>query len=140
MIYNKFALCQQSGQLTSFQQYLDLLNNAAVVYNSHQQSGLTGRSDSNSCSSVYATHGEYDNFGLDNVYKMGTKNDDTSFSIDSPLSTSITAFAAQQRCLNQPSGPPDPSTCLTKNGESSHPTAGIGGLLSSNRRVLMADQ
>ena len=162
------TLCQQSGQLPSFQQYLDLLNNTAVVYNSHQQAGSTGRPDT-SARRVYLTHGEYNNSDLDDVYEMGMEADDAGFDIDSPLST-ITAFGAQQRRPSWPSGPPDPSTCLpdsafsplavddkctwsrlsedarrvilslTKNGESPHPTTGIGGLSSSNRRVLIADQ
>jgi hypothetical protein len=89
------TLCQQSGQLPSFQQYLDLLNNAAVVYNSHQQAGSTGRPDT-SARRVYLTHGEYNNSDLDDVYEMGMEADDAGFDIDSPLST-ITAFGAQQR-------------------------------------------
>ena len=107
------TLCQQSGQQPSFQQYLDLLNNAAVVYDSYQQSGsMTRRPDTNT-QRVYATHGAYDNFGLDEVHEIGTEYEfeHTEFDIDAPLST-ITAFAAQQRRANRPAGPPDPSTRL----------------------------
>jgi hypothetical protein len=164
------TLCQQSGQQPSFQQYLDLLNNAAVVYDSHQQFIPVGHSDANP-RRVYATHGEYNEFELDDAYEIDSNHNiqDSDFDINSPLST-ITAFAAQQRCPNRPSGSIDPSTrlpdtvfarlsvddkrtwarlsedarrvilSLNKNGEVPHSSPGIGGLTSTNRRVLMAEQ
>jgi len=164
------TLCQQSGQQPSFQQYLDLLNNAAVVYDSYQQSGSMRRPDTNT-QRVYATHGVYDNFSLDEPYEMDNEPDQEhiQFDIDAPLST-ITAFAAQQRRSTRPASPPDPSTrlpdsvfahlslddkrtwarlsenarrvilALNKNGESSHTSQNVSGITSTNRRVLMAEQ
>ncbi len=109
------TLCQQLNQKATFNDYLDLLTNAATVYDDHQQNGTTRPGGNDTSRRVYSTllteqdqfidyHHDY---SADDTYYA----EDDGFDIDAPLAT-VTAFAAQQRQAPRSSDPPDPSTRL----------------------------
>ena len=109
------TLCQQLNQKATFNDYLDLLTNAATVYDDHQQNGATRPGGNDTSRRVYSTllteqdqfidyHHDY---SADDTYYA----EDDGFDIDAPLAT-VTAFAAQQRRAPRSSDPPDPSTRL----------------------------
>jgi len=110
------TLCQQLGKVPTFSEYLDLLTNAATIYDDHHNQGNITRNDSTS-RRVYATqatefgygddyfqddHGRYDIF----------QDDGARFDLDEPIST-ITAFAAQQNRAHRPAREIDPESRLS---------------------------
>ena len=91
------TLCQQLGKIPTFSEYLDLLTNAATIYDDHQQQGNVPRNDSAS-RRVYATQatniGSVDDYHLDNDRFDVFQDDRATFDLDEPIST-ITAYTAQ---------------------------------------------
>ena len=110
------TLCQQLGKVPTFSEYLDLLTNAATIYDDHHNQGNVTRNESAS-RRVYATQATDSSYGddyfQDDYGRYDVFQDDgAAFDLDEPIST-ITAFAAQQNRAHRPAREIDPESRLS---------------------------